>query len=232
LFAGVSWFGGVGLVTSIVQTRVAEKMEPAERAVTHANVLTEQLSSSLTDAKKDATNLIASLKETNQKLKETESNETRLEKQLATLQSAAELAGSQVNEQLKALSQVITQFDIGQGSKAQAVAKLDTAHVAIRIAPDAPADLVAQLPTKIASSGKYSVTIEKSRVFVGSSSLRFFYKGDDESAKEIARVTTEALQQFGLDNKTIPIVDLTGLPIKPPERTFEIWLNVSNGRLL
>jgi hypothetical protein len=215
LFAGLSWFGGVALITSIVQSRVAEKMEPAQMAVAQAKVLTEQLSTSLNDAQKNATKLIDSLKVTNQKLDDAVSNENRLEKQLAALQSAAELAASQVNEHLKVLNQAVTQSDIGQGSKAEAVAKLDTAHVVIRFAStDAPANLVAQLPAKIESSGKYSVTIESSHVFVGSSSLRYFYKGDGISAYEIARVTTEALRQLGVDGKTVPIVDLTGLPIK------------------
>jgi hypothetical protein len=232
VFAGVSWFGGAALITSIVQLRVADKMEPAQMAVAQAKILTEQLSAALIEAQKNAAKLNDSLKETDQKLDVALNSEKSLEQQLAAFQSAAELAFNQFNDRVKVLSRAASQSDIGKDSKAEILAKLDATHVTIRLGGDVPPDLAAQLPAKIMSRGKYSVTVEGGRVFIGGSSLRYFYKEDDALAKETAAIATDALRQSGINNKPVPIVDLSGLPIKPPERTLEVWLNISDGKLL
>jgi predicted RNase H-like nuclease (RuvC/YqgF family) len=232
LFAGVSWFGGVALIQNIVQSRVAEKMEPAQMAVAGAKVLSDQLSNSLNEAQKNATKLGDSLRETNQRLQETTDNEKRLGKELEKLQSDAELAISEFNKRIELLSQAVTQSDSARNTKEQAIAKLQIPQVVIRLGAGAPQALVQNLSHKIASSG-HSVSIEGGRVFIGSSSLRYFYKTDEALAKEIAQTTTNLLRESGVEtNKDVPTVDLSGLPIKPPERTVELWLNFSDGRLL
>jgi hypothetical protein len=57
VFAGVSWFGGAALITSIVQLRVADKMEPAQAAIAQEKVLAEQLTASLNEAKTHLPNI-------------------------------------------------------------------------------------------------------------------------------------------------------------------------------
>lgn len=239
LFAVASWFGGSALITGIVQSRVAEKMEPAQGEMIKAtlraeqlSVRAEQLTLSLGEAQKNAANLSESLKDTNKKLEDASNNEKGLEKQLEAIQSDARLAISQFNERIKVLGQVIAQIDSGQSNRETALAKLDVAQVVVRFGDAVPAEFPAQLAAKLQLSGKYSVKAEGGRDFIGASSLRYFYKEDDASAKELAQIATELLQQFHVDNKAIPIVNLSGLPIKPPERTFELWLNFSDGKLL
>lgn len=231
LFAVTSWFGGVALITSIVQSRVAEKMEPAQQAVAQAKILTEQLSVSLNEAQKSAAKLNDSLKEINKKLEDASNNETELEKKLGAIQSDAQLAISQFNERIKVLGQVIAQIDSGQSDRATTLAKLDVAKVVVRFGEAVPAGLPAQFAAKLQSSGKYSVEAEGGRGFIGASSLRYFYKEDAASAKELALIATELIRQSNIENKEIPVVSLSGLPIKPPERTFELWLNFSDGKL-
>ncbi len=229
LLAAVSWFGGTTLFQGIVQSQVAREMEPARRAATQAQLQSEQLSTefqktvdelrkkgdeirkAFDEAQTKITKLNDSLKETDQKLGDTES---RFEKQLAGIQSDAGLAVSQINERMKALGQL----NIGQ--------------VVVRTSPDVPAELIAQLGAKIRSTGKYAVTIEGGRAFIASSSLRYYYKDDAASAEEIASIATDALKEFGISNGALPTIPLTGMAIKPPERTMEMWLNVSDGKLL
>src|SRR5262249_61586068 len=67
-FAVVSWFGGAALITGLVQSHIAEKMEPAQRAVTEVKVVADQLSGSLKDQRKAFATLDDSLKDTNQRL--------------------------------------------------------------------------------------------------------------------------------------------------------------------
>ena len=246
VFAGISWFGGAALITSIVQLRVADKMEPAQAAIAQEKVLADQLTNSLneakkglsdaqkglSDAQKETAKLNDSLKETKQQLDVALNNEGSLKQQLASLQSEAELAISQFNDRIKTLGQVVAQGDAKQETKAEAVAKLDSVNVDIRLGGDVPRDLAERLASKIKSGGKFTVTIEGGRVFVGGSALRYYYKEDEALAREIATSTTEVLRQFGIDNKVVQVVDLSGTPIKPPERTLQIWLNVSNGKLL
>jgi hypothetical protein len=232
IFAVVSWFGGAALITSIVQLRVAEKMEPAQMAVAQAKLLTEQLSTSLNEAQKSAAKLNDALKETNQKLEVALNNEGDLERQLEAFQSAAKLAFNQFNDRVKAIGNAVTQSDSGQGSRAEAVAKLNAAYIAIRISGGVSKELATQFLASIASKGKYTVTLEGGREFVATSSLRYFYPEDAILAAEIERIATEALGKSGIDNKRIPIVDLSGRAIKPPEHTLEMWLNIADGKLL
>ncbi|CCE08670.1 hypothetical protein BRAS3843_2790023 [Bradyrhizobium sp. STM 3843] len=232
IFAVASWFGGAALITSIVQLRVAEKMEPAQMAVAQAKLLTEQLSASLTEAQKSAAKLTEALKDTNQKLDVALSNEGNLERQLQAFQSAAQLAFDQFNDRVKILGTVVTQSEAGQGSRAEAIAKLDAGHITIRVGAGVPKTLAADLAAKIGSQGKFTVTMEGGREFVASSSLRYFYLEDAALAAEIERVVADVLKQSGIDNRSIPLVDLSGRPIKPPQRTVEMWLNVADGKLL
>lgn len=232
IFAVVSWLGGAALITSIVQLRVTEKMEPAQMAVAQAKLLTEQLSASLNEAQKGAAKLTEALKETNQKLDVALNNEGNLERQLEAFQSAAQLAFNQFNDRVKVLGTAVAQSEAGQGSKAEAIAKLDAAYITIRIGGGVSKDLATELPAKIASQGKYTVTMEGGREFVASSSVRYFYPEDAALAAEIGRVTADVLRQSGIDNKPIPVVDLSGRSIKPPQRTVEMWLNITDGKLL
>src|SRR5262249_9451333 len=149
------WFGGATLITSIVQLRVAEKMEPAQTAIAQEKVLAEQLTTSLneakkglsdaqkglSDAQKETARLNDSLKETKQQLDVALSNEGNLKQQLTNLQSEAELAISQFNDRIKTLGQVVAQGDAKQDTKAETVAKLDSVNVDIRLGGDVPSNL-------------------------------------------------------------------------------------------
>lgn len=226
LFAGVSWFGGAALVTSIVQSRVAEKMEPAQQAVVQAKLLAEQLSAQVNELRKNVSevqNNVSVAKEDVAGLtKAFQEAEGRSEKRLADIQSDAGRAVSDINERMKSLGQASPDLK----------ATLDVGQITIRASPDVPSQLITQLGAKIRSSGKYTVTIEGGRAFTASSSLRYYYDNDRESAKDLASIATDALKEFGINNKALETVPLTGMAIKPPERTLDIWLNVSAGKLL
>jgi hypothetical protein len=55
-------------------------------------------------------------------------------------------------------------------------------------------------------------------------------RGKARKASKAAKRTV-AKAQSGINNKSLPIVDLSASPIRP-EHTLDIWLNVDNGKLL
>jgi hypothetical protein len=112
LFAIISWFGGATLITSIVQLRVQDKIEPTQMAVAQAKFLSDQLSASvnetqktLNEAQKTATKLNDSLNEINKKQEETAKNENRLQKQLDEMRSDAELTKQLIKQQVDTLAE-------------------------------------------------------------------------------------------------------------------------------
>ncbi len=217
LFAGVSWFGGAALLTSIVNSRVAEKVEPAQAAVVQEKLLADQLSESLKEAQKIAKTLTDSLKEINSRLDEASKNEKNFEQQ----------AGSAVagfNERIKLLVKAVGDLDVKQNSKVEYSGQLVKPQVVIRIGGDVPSQIVNSLIEKFKNVFS-TTTVEGGRVFVGSSGLRFFHKDDEPAARDAAKLATDVLRQFGIDNKEVPIVNLSGSPIRPPEYAFELWLN-------
>jgi len=240
LFAMVSWLGGSAIITGIVQSRVAEKMEPAQTALAQAKLLTDQLSESLKESQKNATKLSESLKDMNTKaesaekrlsdsVKDMETKVESAEKRLQTLQSSTALAINQSNESIALLKRAVT--EPGQADKTEVLSKLETPRVIIRVT-GVPVELAKQVIDKIASTGKYSLSVEGGAPFIGSSGLRYFYPQDADLARGMVQAANEALGQAGVSNKTIPVVDLTGLSIKPSPGAFELWLNMSDGRLL
>jgi hypothetical protein len=229
VFGIVSWFGGIALIKSTVESEVSKMLEPARQAAAKSEVLAKQFTGQVEEIRKDATKVDAALKETNARAEAVRDDEKKLEKELATFRSAAESAMGAINNRIETLRQTITQLE-GQ-NKPEILAKLNAPHVTVRLPGNLPAEFGTQLSAKMSEGGKYSVTIEGGRSFVGSSSVRFFYKEDETTAKEIARITGEALGQLGVQDASIPLVNLEGLPIKPPGGSFEVWLNVSGGRL-
>jgi chromosome segregation ATPase len=228
----VSWFGGAALISGLVQSRIADKMEPAQRVVTEVTFLAKQTSDSLDEQRKKSTKLDDSLKDTNQRLDLARGNEQNLEEELKKLRSQAELAVAQINDRLKAIGQAAGQSDSALG-KPEIKAKLDAASITVRFGGDVPAALAPQLVQNINASGKNTVmTTETGHQFVGASSLRYFYEEDEGLANRIAEVTNKVLQQFDIRNKQLPLISLIGQELKPPEHTLVLWLNISNGRLL
>jgi len=68
VFAIASWFGGASLITSVVQLRVSDKMEPVQEAGAKAKALEDLVSSKLIETEKSATKIIGSMKELNERL--------------------------------------------------------------------------------------------------------------------------------------------------------------------
>jgi vacuolar-type H+-ATPase subunit I/STV1 len=222
--------GGIALIKSTVESEVSKMLEPARKAVATSEVLAKQFSGQVEEIKKDATKVDAAVKDSNERAEAVRDDEKKLEKELATFRSAAESAMDGINNRMETLRKTIAGLE-GQGNKPEILAKLNAPHVTVRLAGSVPADFAAKLSARMSEGGKYAVTIEGGRSFVGNSSLRFFYNGDEATAKEIARITGQALGQLGVQDASIPLVNLSGLPIKPPEGSFEVWLNVSNGQL-
>jgi hypothetical protein len=140
----------------------------------------------------------------------------------------------QYNSRLGLLNEAVTDLS-KQSTPTPAVDKLAERQIIVRIGGDASQEVLKQfLDGIIKRVGKnYSVTIEGGHPFIGASSLRYYYQDDEEAAKYIATSSTEVLQQLGLDNnKRIPVANLTGQEIKPPQHTFNLWLNFSGGKLL
>lgn len=68
----------------------------------------------------------------------------------------------------------------------------------IRLGGDASPELSKELFDKL--GGVYAVTGEGGRGFVGSSSVRYYYKEDEPLAKQIATTTNDILRQLDANN--------------------------------
>ena len=282
LFAGISWFGGAALLTSIVQLRVIEKMEPHLQDLARAKATTDLMSEKLKEANKtmqavedkiDATTkreatLDASVREIDEKLRTGQAR-------LTELSTSGSLAIQQLNDRLKGVGAAVSEiFVANQNQKTEAISRLDKPQIVLRLVGDVPPQLASELTEKLSdylvtSEGPFTVQTlrvhvpdrrEKAvghageagsslRYFYESSyesdaamakqiarktesGLRYFYESDAAMAQQIARKTEDALKQVGIDNKPMPTLNFTGQSIKPPEGSFELWINLSNGRLL
>jgi uncharacterized protein YhaN len=230
LFAIASWFGGSALITSIVQLRVSDKMEPAERAVTKAQTIEDSLSSKLSEFRKKADTIDESMKDLTARLEDAAKQEKQLEQQLGTLQTNAGLAINQSNERIQLLGKAVTQLSAAQKSTTEFTSKLEAPHVNIRLGGDVSEDLSKELVKKLGDL--YSVTAEGGVAFVGISTVRYYYKDEEPLAKQIATKVNDILRQLNVNSKPLPVTDLSGLPIKPPNHTFDLWLNFSGKELL
>jgi len=274
LFAGISWFGGAALLTSIVQLRVIEKMEPHLQDLARAKATTDLMSEKLKEANKtmqavedkiDATTkreatLDASVREIDEKLRTREAtldaSVREIDEKLRTgqarlteLSTSGSLAIQQLNDRLKGVGAAVSEiFVANQNQKTEAISRLDKPQIVLRLVGDVPPQLASELTEKLSdylvtSEGPF--TVQTLRVHVpdrrekavghageAGSSLRYFYESDAAMAQQIARKTEDALKQVGIDNKPMPTLNFTGQSIKPPEGSFELWINLSNGRLL
>ncbi|MBR1201842.1 MULTISPECIES: hypothetical protein [unclassified Bradyrhizobium] len=230
VFAIASWFGGIALIKSAVESEVSKMLEPARKAAAMYEVMAKQLSGQVEGLQNKVATVDATVKDSKERAESVRDDERKLEDELATFRSAAESAMDGINNRMETLRKTISGLE-GQGNKSEILARLNAPHVTVRLGGSVPADFPAKLSARMSEGGKYAVTVEGGRPFVGNSSLRLFYNGDEATAKEIAGVTAEALGQLGVQDASIPLVNLSGLPIKPPEGSFEVWLNVSNGQL-
>jgi hypothetical protein len=305
LFAGISWFGGAALITSIVQLRVIEKMEPHLQDLARAKATTDLMSEKLKEANKtiqaveekiDATTkreatLDASVREIDEKLKTREAtldaSVREIDEKLRTgqarlteLSTSGALAIQQLNDRFKGVGAAVSEIFVANQkpdagnlhvriAKTEAISRLDKPQIVLRLVGDVPPQLESELTEKLSdylvtSEGPFRLTVhvpdrrEKAVGHAGEavslmlyekfyesdaamakqiarkteSSLRYFYESDAAMAQQIARKTEDALKQVGIDNKPIPTLNFTGQSIRPPEGSFELWINLSKGQLL
>ena len=287
LFAGISWFGGAALITSIVQLRVIEKMEPHLQDLARAKATTDLMSEKLKEANKtiqaveekiDATTkreatLDASVREIDEKLRTGQAR-------LTELSTSGALAIQQLNDRFKGVGAAVSEIFVANQkpdagnlhvriAKTEAISRLDKPQIVLRLVGDVPPQLESELTEKLSdylvtSEGPFRLTVhvpdrrEKAVGHAGEavslmlyekfyesdaamakqiarkteSSLRYFYESDAAMAQQIARKTEDALKQVGIDNKPIPTLNFTGQSIRPPEGSFELWINLSKGQLL
>src|SRR5262249_44134552 len=149
LFAGISWFGGAALLTSIVQLRVIEKMEPHLQDLARAKATTDLMSEKLKEANKtmqavedkiDATTkreatLDASVREIDEKLRTREAtldaSVREIDEKLRTgqarlteLSTSGSLAIQQLNDRLKGGGAEVRQIVVAnQNRKTEAISR-------------------------------------------------------------------------------------------------------------
>src|SRR5215813_6361360 len=205
LFAGISWFGGAALLTSIVQLRVIEKMEPHLQDLARAKATTDLMSEKLKEAnktmqavedkidaptKREAT-LDASVREIDEKLRTGQAR-------LTELSTSGSLAIQQLNDRLKGVGAAVSEiFVANQNQKTEAISRLDKPQIVLRLVGDVPPQLASELTEKLSdylvtSEGPF--TVQTLRVHVpdrrekavghageAGSSLRYFYESSYES---------------------------------------------------
>lgn len=237
IFGIVSWFGGLELIKSEVAVHIGQEMKPYETELATAKVQVTQLTEFGKKLDTKEQELDRLLKEADEKRLNLAKEQDRIAHSQAAIESELKVLGSST----EALTQLVEYSRMSRRAILDTTRKCDATsdaidklkneddvfsfvNVTIRAGSNMPAEALKDIKESIEHDRKFRVSIEGGKNFVGSSSLRYYYTDDMDSAKKIADIANKSLETLQSASRVVPI-PLTGAVEKAPYPYVELWLN-------